>query len=39
VQGSGPSVLQLAAALPAGTYTWEVYGSSSVSFTLTVTHA
>lgn len=39
VQGSGPSVLQLTAALPAGTYTWEVSGSSSVSFTLTVTHA
>jgi hypothetical protein len=38
-QGTGPSVLQLLTSLPGGTYTWEVSGSSSVSFTLTVIHA
>lgn len=36
--GSGPSVLAVAATLPAGSYRWEVSGSTSVSFTLTVTH-
>ena len=36
--GSGPSVLQFASTLPAGSYTWEVSGSSSVSFTLSVTY-
>lgn len=36
VSGAGPSVLALAATVPAGTYTWEVSGSSSASFTLTV---
>lgn len=37
--GSGTSVLTVAATLPAGTYRWEVSGSTSVSFTLTVKHA
>ena len=37
--GTGPSVLRFASTLPAGTYTWEVVGTSSVSFTLTVTYA
>jgi hypothetical protein len=36
-QGSGPSVLAFAATLPAGTYAWEVSGSGSVSFSLSVT--
>jgi hypothetical protein len=35
---TGPSIVQLAASLPAGTYTWQVKGTSSVSFTLQVTH-
>jgi hypothetical protein len=34
---TGPSVVQLVASLTAGTYTWEVSGTSSVSFTLLVT--
>ena len=38
IDGSGPSVLRLTSTLPAGAYTWEVSGTSSVSFTLTVTH-
>ena len=38
IHGSGPSVLRLTSTLPAGTYTWEVTGTNSVSFTLTVTH-
>ncbi len=37
--GTGPSVLRFASTLPAGTYTWEVVGTSSVSFTLIVTYA
>ncbi len=37
--GTGPSVLQVAASLPAGSYTWELSGSSSVSFSLRVTYA
>lgn len=36
--GSGPSVLRLAATLAASTYTFEVSGSGSASFTLTVAH-
>jgi hypothetical protein len=36
--GSGPSVLRMSSTLPAGTYTWEVSGTTSVSFTLAVTH-
>ena len=36
--GTGPSVLQVAASLPAGSYTWELSGSSSVSFSLRVTY-
>lgn len=36
LNGSGPSVLRQAATLTAGTYTWQVSGTSSVSFTLTV---
>jgi hypothetical protein len=39
VEGSGPSVLRFASTLPAGAYTWEIVGTSSVSFTLTVTYA
>lgn len=38
IDGSGPSVLRLTSTLPAGSYTWEVTGTNSVSFTLTVTH-
>jgi hypothetical protein len=36
---AGPSVVQLLASLPAGTYTWQVSGTSSLSFTLQVTYA
>jgi subtilisin family serine protease len=36
---SGPSVLRLLASLPAGTYTYVVSGSGSVSFTLSVSYA
>jgi hypothetical protein len=36
--GAGPSILQQAGTLPAGTYTWQVSGSSSASFTLTISH-
>ena len=36
---SGPSVLTLIASLPAGTYTYVVSGSGSVSFTLSVSYA
>ena len=35
---TGPSVLGAQSNLAAGTYTWEVSGSVSVSFTLEVTH-
>jgi hypothetical protein len=35
---TGPSVVNLAASLPAGTYTWQVSGASSASFTLQVTY-
>jgi len=35
---SGPSVLVGEATLASGTYTWEVSGTSSVSFSLRVTH-
>jgi large repetitive protein len=39
-QTSGPSVVQLTTpALARGTYTWEVSGSTSASFTLQVTYA
>lgn len=38
-QGSGPSVLKVVTTLQAGTYTWEVSGTSSISFSLSVTHA
>ncbi len=37
-QASGPSVLSLAASVGSGNYRWEITGSSSVSFTLKVTH-
>jgi hypothetical protein len=37
LDGSGPSVLSLAGGLAAGAYTWEVSGTTSVSFTLRVT--
>ena len=37
--GSGPSVLRVSSMLAAGTYTWEVSGTSSVSFTLTISYA
>ena len=37
IDGSGPAAA-VTSTLPAGTYTWEVTGTSSVSFTLTVTH-
>jgi hypothetical protein len=37
--GSGPSVLRFSSSLPGGRYTWEVSGTSSVSFTLAVTYA
>lgn len=37
-EGVGPSVLQFAGTLPAGSYTWEVSGTTSVSFLLTVTY-
>jgi hypothetical protein len=37
-EGAGPSVLQFASTLPAGSYTWEVSGTSSVSFSLSVTY-
>ena len=36
--GTGPSVLQFASTLPAGTYTWEVSGTTSVSFSLAITY-
>jgi len=35
---TGPSVLQLGTTLAAGTYTWQVSGTSSASFTLEVTY-
>jgi hypothetical protein len=35
---SGPSVLKGVVPLPAGASAWEVSGSTSVSFTLKVTH-
>ena len=39
-QGTGPSVLQLATPMLArGTYTWQVSGSTSASFTLQVSYA
>jgi hypothetical protein len=37
-QGVGPSVLQFASTLPVGSYTWEVSGTSSVSFSLSITY-
>jgi len=36
--GAGPSILKLAENLPQGTYTWEVSGRVSASFTLQVTY-
>jgi hypothetical protein len=38
LDGSGPSVLSLAGGLAPGAYTWEVSGTSSVSFTLRVAY-
>jgi len=38
LNGSGPSVLSLAGGLAPGAYTWEVSGTTSVSFTLRVAY-
>jgi hypothetical protein len=38
LDGSGTSVLSLAGGLAPGAYTWEVSGTSSVSFTLRVAY-
>jgi hypothetical protein len=37
--GTGPSILEVAEQLSVGTYIWEVSGTSSVSFSLTVTYS